>query len=270
METQTKEGKYIYCIIRPGQACGGAAAKASGRHNDQGLSFGPLGIGERGDEVHTVRSGDIAAVVSDSPVKSYAVSRENLLAHEKAIEAVMKEHTVLPVRFCKRYGVKKIVTHCPHCFHVLKNEYPRFGGEYEVFHHTEFVQRLIQEEKIHLSKGMSGVVTYHDSCYLGRYNNIYETPRKLLQAIPELKVEEMEQVRSGSFCCGAGGGHLWMDETSGKRISHLRLEQAMRTSAETLAVACPYCLQMLEDATRSLESPLQVRDLIELVADSVT
>ncbi len=168
-----------------------------------------------------------------------------------------------------QYGVKKIVTHCPHCLEVLKNEYPQLGGEFEIFHHTELVSRLLLERKITFSKGIDQVVTYHDPCYLGRYNRIYEAPRRILGAIHQLKTVEMERSRGQSFCCGGGGGHAWMEEPVGRRINQMRFEQASSTHAQIISLACPFCLQMIEDARRALESSIQTKDVIELVADAL-
>ena len=166
-------------------------------------------------------------------------------------------------------GVKKIITHCPHCFEVLKNEYPQLDGKFEVFHHTEMMSSWLSEKKLTLSKEINNTVTYHDSCYLGRYNGIYDQPREILKNIKGLKTLEMDSARGGSFCCGGGGGHAWMEETVGSRINQMRLEQATHTRAQVIGLACPFCLQMFEDAIRSMESPLQAKDVSELVAEAI-
>ncbi len=175
------------------------------------------------------------------------------------------------IELFKNYGIKKVVTACPHCYNTLKYEYPQFGGEFEVIHHSEFIARLLEEGKLRIMKGSSGVVTYHDSCYLGRYNDIYEPPRQILNNMPDITVVEMERNRERGFCCGAGGGHLWMEEQkTGERINEMRTEQAMAVKAQLIATACPYCLQMFEDGIKSKEAEesLKVVDIAELVAES--
>ncbi len=175
------------------------------------------------------------------------------------------------IELFKNYGIKKIVTACPHCYNTLKYEYPQFGGDFEVIHHSEFIAKLLEEGKLRIMKGSSGIVTYHDSCYLGRYNNIYEQPRQILNNMPDITVVEMERNRERGFCCGAGGGHLWMEEQkTGERINEMRTEQAMAVKAQLIATACPYCLQMFEDGIKSKEAEesLKVMDIAELVAES--
>jgi len=170
----------------------------------------------------------------------------------------------------KGYGVKKIVTTCPHCYNTLKNEYPQFGGEFEVVHHTEFIADLIKQGKLKLASEMNKKVTYHDPCYLGRHNDIYDSPRQVLTSIPQAKLVEMERHRSKSFCCGAGGGHMWMEET-GTRINEVRTGHALETKSEIVATACPYCLQMFEDGIKAKEATeyFKAMDIAELVADAI-
>jgi Fe-S oxidoreductase/nitrate reductase gamma subunit len=187
------------------------------------------------------------------------------MGHELQFQIIAQQN----IAIMKQYGVKKILTHCPHCLEVLKNEYPQLGGAFEVIHHTELVGRLLSERKISFAKGIDQVVTYHDPCYLGRYNGIYEAPRKILGAIPQVKTVEMERCREQSFCCGGGGGHAWMEELVGRRINQMRLEQATLTQAQVVGLACPFCLQMFEDAIRGGESPLQAKDVVELLAQAL-
>ncbi len=167
----------------------------------------------------------------------------------------------------KNYNIKKIVTTCPHCYNTIKNEYPQFGGNFEVIHHTELIARLMKEGRLKFAGGLPGTVTYHDACYLGRYNDIYQAPRKILKSIPATKLVEMERNRERSFCCGGGGGHMWLEERSGRRISEMRTEQAIDIKAQTIATACPYCLQMFEDAIKAkgAEESLKVMDIAELL-----
>jgi Fe-S oxidoreductase len=170
-----------------------------------------------------------------------------------------------------KYSVKKILTLCPHCFNTIKNEYPQLGGNYEVMHYTEFVDELIQDGRIKPIKSVDMVMTYHDSCYLGRHNNIYDSPRRIAKAIPGLKLLEMDRNRKQGFCCGAGGGHMWIEESTGKRINHARTEQFLATEGNTLGVSCPFCLQMFEEGIGSLgvQEKKQTKDLLEVLADSV-
>ncbi len=171
----------------------------------------------------------------------------------------------------KNYGVKKILTMCPHCFNTLKNEYPQFGGNYDVIHYTQFLADALGSGKLKLTKPVDKVVAYHDSCYLGRANDIFEEPRRVLRAIPGLRVVEMERNRVRSFCCGAGGGRMWMEEKIGTRINQMRTEQAVQTKAEWVGTACPYCLTMIGDGIKEkgLEESMASFDLSELVAQSM-
>jgi len=165
------------------------------------------------------------------------------------------------------YGVKKIITTCPHGYNIIKKDYPQFGGNYEVYHHTEFIADLIAQGKIKLKKPLEGLFTYHDSCFLGRYNDIYDQPRKILQAIPGMKLTEMERNHARSFCCGAGGARMWMEEDVGERINDMRTDQAIATKADTIAVGCPFCLTMLTDGIkdRKREETMTSLDIAEIV-----
>jgi Fe-S oxidoreductase len=169
------------------------------------------------------------------------------------------------------YQVKKIVTACPHCYNTLKNEYPQFNGNFEVIHHSELIANLLEESKIKTNKGDYGVITYHDSCYLGRHNDIYEAPRQILKYLPDIKLVEMEQNKKRGFCCGGGGGRMWLEESIGQRISENRIDQVIATKAQLVATACPYCLQMFDDAIKAkqAEETLKVKDIAELIAESV-
>jgi len=166
------------------------------------------------------------------------------------------------------YGVKKIITCCPHCFNSLKNEYPQFGGNYEVIHHTQLISKLLDEKKITLQgAGEKLNLTYHDSCMLGRYNEEYDAPRKIISKIPGASLTEMERNKNKAFCCGAGGGRMWLEE-HGTRINVMRTEQALETNPELVAVNCPFCLTMIEDGLKdkNQEENVQVKDIAELVA----
>jgi Fe-S oxidoreductase/nitrate reductase gamma subunit len=175
------------------------------------------------------------------------------------------------IELFKNYGVKKIITICPHCYNTFRNEYHQFDGNYQVFHHTEFLWYLIREGKLKLNTSVDMTAVYHDSCYLGRHNNIYDVPRELLGSIKDTKIVEMERSRGKSFCCGAGGGRMWMEETIGTRINHMRIDQVASTDASVVATACPYCLTMLEDGIKEkgMESRMTVFDLAELLEKAI-
>jgi Fe-S oxidoreductase len=175
------------------------------------------------------------------------------------------------IEILKGYGVKKILTLCPHCFHTLKNEYPQLGGKFQVIHHTQFLTELLTSGKLKLTKPINKVTTYHDSCYLGRGNQIYKAPRRILHAIPGLKLVEMERHGNRSFCCGAGGGRMWMEEKIGMRINQIRTDQAIEVNAELIGTACPYCLTMLGDGIKEKgkAETMAAYDLSELVDQSM-
>jgi len=171
----------------------------------------------------------------------------------------------------KKYEIKKIVTTCPHGYNIIKNEYPQFGGNFEVYHHSGFIAKLMREGRLKLVNSIDQTITYHDSCYLGRYNTIYSEPRKIISDIAGTRLIEMNRSFEKSFCCGAGGGRMWMEEHLGKRINHLRFEDAITTKATMAATACPFCLTMLEDASKdkAMEESFKVRDLAELVLEAM-
>ncbi|MDR7417515.1 MAG: (Fe-S)-binding protein [Armatimonadota bacterium] len=168
-----------------------------------------------------------------------------------------------------RYGVEKIVTTCPHCYNTLKHEYPPFGGRYEVWHHTQLLARLVDEGRLRPKDPVAGRLTFHDPCYLGRHNGEYEAPRRVLTAIPGGAPVEMAQSRDRSFCCGAGGGLYWMEDRVGERVSHARTRQAAATGAGTVAVACPFCMLMLQDGATATESAIRPMDVAELLDRSL-
>jgi Fe-S oxidoreductase len=196
-------------------------------------------------------------------------------------------------------NVKAVITQCPHCFNTIRNEYPEFGGNYRVISHVEFINELIRDKRIKLSKVMNEKLTYHDPCYLGRHNGVYDAPREALAAIPGLEIVEMQRSKRESFCCGAGGGRMWMEEHIGTRINQNRVNEAALTLAHaadpsipypsatdkdkpgkvgdftgqakgTVAVACPFCMTMVKDGINETGRPdLKVKDVAELVADAM-
>ncbi len=169
------------------------------------------------------------------------------------------------------YGVKKIIAICPHGYNALKKDYPNFGGNFEVYHHTEIIAKLIADGKIRLTQPLSGTFVYHDSCFLGRYNNVYDQPRQILKAIPGLQLVEMERSFDKSFCCGAGGARMWMEEDIGERINNARTKQAMAVKADTIAVGCPFCLTMMSDGIKDqqMSETMQAWDIAELVVKAM-
>tara|TARA_B100000949_G_C14146195_1_gene392759 strand:- start:92 stop:865 length:774 start_codon:yes stop_codon:yes gene_type:complete len=170
----------------------------------------------------------------------------------------------------KAHKVRKIITLCPHCFNVMKNEYPHLKGDFEVIHYSKFVDKLISNGKLNTVGEIKENVSYHDSCYLGRQNNIYEEPRNVASSIPGLNLLEMNKNREKAFCCGAGGGHAWLEENKGTRTNHIRTDQFLETGADTVAVSCPFCLQMFDEGLSSRDESKKRKavDLIELVDQS--
>lgn len=171
----------------------------------------------------------------------------------------------------QKYGVRRIVTACPHTYNTLKHEYPEFGLEAEVIHHTELLAQLLDERKLIPEHRVNERITYHDSCYMGRYNDMYDPPRRILRSIPGVQLVEMERSRENAMCCGAGGGQMWMEETAGKRVNVARTEQALQVQPTVIGSACPYCLTMLEDGTKQkeVEDRVKARDVAEILAMSV-
>ena len=178
------------------------------------------------------------------------------------------------IQILNGYSIKKIVTACPHCFNILKNEYPELGGHYEVIHHAVFLQQLIDEGKIKLQEGGSfkgKKITYHDSCYLGRANNIYEAPRKVLEGL-DAELVEMKRCRSNGLCCGAGGAQMFKEEEKGvTRVNYERTREALATGSSIIASACPFCNTMLTDGVKNEEKEGQVKvmDLAEILVTEI-
>lgn len=171
----------------------------------------------------------------------------------------------------EKYNVKKIVTIDPHAYNIFKNEYPDFGFEAEVYHHTELLAKLLKEKKLVPKYEVNETITFHDSCYLGRYNEIYDPPREILASIPGVKVVEMERNRETGMCCGAGGGLMWMEEDTGVRVNVARTEQALAVNPSVISSGCPYCLTMLTDGTKAkeVENKVKTYDVAELLEKAV-
>lgn len=169
------------------------------------------------------------------------------------------------------YNVKEVITQCPHCFHTIANEYPDLGGNYKVYHSSEYIEELVKRDKISPRVLNEQNTTFHDPCYLSRHNGRYAPPREALRAIPGIKLKDVEQSKSRTFCCGAGGGSVWKEETQGSRINYTRVDQLMKAEPETIAVGCPYCMIMMDDAVKGkdLDEQVQVKDLVELVSESL-
>jgi Fe-S oxidoreductase len=189
------------------------------------------------------------------------------LGNEYLAQFLMTEN----IETLNNYKVKKIVATCPHCFNSLKNEYPQFGGNFEVVHHSEFILDLVDQGKIKLKDGeFKKRITYHDSCYLGRYNDIYEQPRKTISSIPGVDYVEMERNKSRGFCCGAGGGRMFLEDVEGNRVNIERTKEALSVDPEIIGTACPFCMTMLSDGTKELdkEEKVIVKDIAELVLEN--
>ena len=186
-------------------------------------------------------------------------------------EAVFKQLAQNNITALEEAGVRKIIVSSPHCYHALKNEYPRLGTSFEVTHVSQYLLELLKQERLKLTKEVNLKVAYHDPCYLGRHNDIYDEPREVLRSIPGLELVELADHREFSLCCGGGGGRIWMETKSGERFSDLRLNQALETGAKVLAVACPYCMLNFNDSvlTQDKGDLIEVRDIAELVQEAL-
>jgi len=170
------------------------------------------------------------------------------------------------------YNVKKVITNCPHCFNTIANEFSQFGGDYETVHASQLVADLIKQGRVKLDGKLAKNIVYHDSCYLGRYNDVYDGPREILKAIPGVILKEASRSRNQGMCCGAGGGRMWIEEHPDQRVNSLRVEQLLETKPDVIASACPYCMTMLSDGVKGNEAAaekVENRDVLELVADAI-
>ena len=184
-------------------------------------------------------------------------------------EALFQELAMTNIETMNRFSVKKIIANCPHCFNSIKNEYPDFGLDVEVVSHSEFLASLVKEGKLTPTKNLDEEITYHDPCYLGRHNRVFDEPREILSSIPGLEVKELERSRETSFCCGAGGGKIWMEEEA-PRVNWNRFEEIEASGVETVAAACPFCNVMFEDAAKYVgNDAIKIKDIAELLEDSL-
>jgi Fe-S oxidoreductase len=217
----------------------------------------------------------IAQLLTQAGVKFAILGREEKctgdparrIGNEFLFETLAQEN----IATLDRYQVKKIVTSCPHCFNTFRNEYPQLGGRYEVLHHSEFLAQLVQDGKLTPRETDGRKVTFHDPCYLGRQNGVYDAPRELVQISTSGAPIEMEQSRANGFCCGGGGGMSFIDEPPNQRVNQERARQALETGADVVAVGCPFCMTMLEDGinARKQDRDVRVLDVAELLWESV-
>lgn len=188
------------------------------------------------------------------------------LGNEYLAQMMMQEN----IETLNGYKVKKIVTGCPHCYNSIKNEYPQFGGNFEVYHHSEILNDLMKTGKIQFKdENEKNSVTFHDSCYLGRYNGIYDEPRDSISKIDGINLIEMGRNKDKGFCCGAGGGRMFLEETEGTRINEERTREALETNSDTIASACPFCMTMLNDGVKSFgkNEEVAVKDIAEIILE---
>jgi Fe-S oxidoreductase len=215
----------------------------------------------------------LAQLLSRAGVKFAILGREEKctgdparrIGNEFLFETLVKEN----VATLDRYGVKRIVTSCPHCFNTLSNEYPQWGGRYEVLHHSQFLAGLVAEGKLAAPSHNARKITFHDPCYLGRHNGEFDAPRRVLGALPGARLVEMAQCREKGFCCGAGGGLYWTEDRVGQRVNHVRTDHVAATGAEVVATACPFCLLMLEDGRAARAAAARPMDIAELLGQTL-
>ncbi|MFE4994064.1 (Fe-S)-binding protein [Streptomyces mirabilis] len=232
-----------------------------------GVKFAIMG----GDEKCT---GDSARRLGNEPLFQ-ELGMENVAALNMAFGESLNEEGEVDESTKKPKSAKKIVATCPHCLNTIGNEYPQLGGDYEVIHHTQLLQHLIDEGKLLPVTPVDGLITYHDPCYLGRHNKIYTPPREIMSAVPGLRQQEMHRHKERGFCCGAGGARMWMEERIGKRINNERVDEALSLNPDIVSTACPFCLVMLTDSVNGKKNDgqakesVQVVDVAQLLLDSV-
>ncbi|MFI7385125.1 (Fe-S)-binding protein [Streptomyces sp. NPDC049813] len=235
--------------------------------NIAGVKFAIMG----GDEKCT---GDSARRLGNEPLFQQ-LGQENVMALNMAFGEEYDDDGKVTAESKKPKTVKKIVATCPHCLNTIGNEYPQLGGDYEVIHHTQLLQHLVDEGKLVPVTPVEGLITYHDPCYLGRHNKIYSPPREIISSVPGLRNEEMHRHKERGFCCGAGGARMWMEERIGKRINNERVDEALSLNPDIVSTACPFCLVMLTDSVNGKKNDgkakesVQVVDVAQLLLDSV-
>lgn len=216
-----------------------------------------------------------AKIMSKAKIKFGVLGREEKCngdtARRLGNEFLAQQFITSNIETFRKYNVKKVVVTCPHCLHSLKNEYKKSGLELEVHHHSEYIASLLKDGKIRTVKPLNEKITYHDSCYLGRYNSIYNSPREIVRAVEGAELIEMSRSESKGFCCGAGGGRMFMEETEGKRVNIERTEEAIGTGASTVATACPFCMTMLSDGIKAKEKSdeVKIKDIAEILLMSI-
>ncbi len=247
VESFTPEAEFLYfpcCTPAYDRRARNIALATAGILKKAGVTFGILGPEENccGESIRKVGAEDSFQSLAQANIEAF-----------------------------KRHGVQKILTSSPHCYHTFKREYPELGGDFEVVHVTQLLAELLEEGRIRPTKSYPKKVTYHDPCYLGRHNGVYDEPRKVLQAIPELELIELPDCREHSLCCGGGGGRIWMETKREERFSELRIHQALDIGAEVLAICCPYCMLNFNDSLLSMgkEDVLEVKDISELVHEVI-
>jgi Fe-S oxidoreductase len=238
-----KAANVNFAILGPEESCTGDPARRIGNEY--------LWQMQAQQNIETLNTYGFNTIATESSEHSHA-------NHNSAIDVI--------VQATKH---RTIITACPHCFNTIKNEYPQLGGNYEVIHHTVFIDSLLTEGKLKLPENFDQrKLTYHDPCYIGRYNGVYEQPRRALNVLNSNGVTEMRRNRNKSFCCGGGGGRVWMEEKIGKRVNQTRVNEALETNAEVLAAACPFCITMFEDGVKGVEAEekMQIEDIAEIIA----
>jgi len=247
LKTFTPQTEWLYfpCCIPSYDAKVGRMAKATAEIlGKMGTDFGILGAQEMccGESVRKAGSEGTFQDLAKSNIQTFAES-----------------------------GAKKVLVSSPHCYHTFKSEYPELGAEFDATHYTQFLARLLEDQKLKFSREFKKKVVYHDPCYLGRHNEIYEEPRRVLEAIPGLELVEFPDSKQDAICCGGGGGRIWMETKKGERLCDLRLEQAIDLGAEVLAVACPYCMLNFDDSllTMRKEEVIEIRDISELILEAI-
>lgn len=235
---------YVGCTSSYDTRCQSVARSMVETLNKAGVDYGVLGEEERccGDQI--LRMG------------------------EKGLFEMLAEQNM---KLFNKYKIREIVTLSPHSYNTFKNDYPTLGSEWQVQHYSQLLSDLIEKGKLRFSNSIDKVVTYHDPCYLGRRNDVFEAPRKILESIPGLKLVEMPRNKQDSFCCGGGGGRMWIDEKSEERVSTIRAREAVSVNPDIIATACPFCLINLEDGVKTLdkEKDIMVKDIIELVNEAI-